>query len=298
MRLGGDNAGLGAGEVELSETRRALPAVTDAPEFPRGVGGLVPILTNRRNKPEKTSYAFAFDASDQELESALGAVRLTSGGTSSGTDGVSGPLGGLVGAVALVNRMLMQARELSGHPFGYLDLVRAGVPETGWGFSRVEVVDRDAHGMPNLLPTRLFLETSLDPGSPDSLEAVVDYDREGEPGRLSLTERDLENRLTRVVVSMNERTGKLSVQKVEQGSGRGPDSRLLYKRGWQPRDDRGGRGDRPGSDERRGREDRGWRDDHRGWDDRGRRDDRRGRDDWRSHGSSRGRSLQGGGPGR
>lgn len=270
MRLGGDNARLGDGQVELSEARRALPVVTDAPQFPESVGGLIPILTSRRNKPDKTSYAFAFDASDQELARMLEAIQPKVIGSVEDDEKPAGPVGGLVSAVALVNRMLMQARELSGHPFGYLDLVRAGVPDVGWGFSRVEVVKQDAHGMPNPLPTRLFLETSLEPGSPDSLEALVDYDEQGKPGHLLLSEHDFDGRLTRVVVSVNERSGKLSVQKVEQGAGRGPNSRLLYKRGWQPRDDRRPRdGRKPPRDDRRSH------------------DDRRNRDDWRAQRSRR-----------
>ncbi|MEE8715756.1 MAG: hypothetical protein SOI26_00220 [Coriobacteriales bacterium] len=359
MRLLGDNSALGHGPVQISETRSALPVDDGHPPFPRGVGGLVPVVTQRRKKPEKTSYAFALDPSVPGIGEALEAtylgmpmmdqvVRRTADADAGDAGGGETPAGSMGAAddargdgadagdarpddaqdgagetgdapseparreareagrtvppaelaalarmIALVNRLLMQARELSGHRFGFIDAARVGVPAQGWGFTRVESVEFDAHGNPSSAPTRLYIETAEEPGGIDSIEAVVDIDLQGDPQRVQLSEVAHDRRSCRVVATVNEKSGKLSVYKVEEGSGRGPDSRLLYKRNWQPRE-RDGRDDRDARDYGRGR-DRG-----EGWDDgragerfdvrdgRGGRGWREARDDWDDRDGDRG----------
>ena len=213
-------------------------------------------------------------------------------------------------AIDLINRMLDQAGELARHEFGYVGGVQVGIPAQGAGYTYVTIVLLDAHGQPAEAPLHLHVETGEEPGCPDSLSSKIEYDREGKPLRLALTEFG-EQYSCRVIVNINEKSGKLSVQKVEEFKGPERRPHLLYKRGWSPktegeraaraergdderRGDRGPRGwDRDGRDGGRrggwGRDERGGRGEGR-WDDRGWDEDGRGRSsrgDWQRGGHDR-----------
>ena len=239
MDLFGSNRTLGFEETTLGDARKALPICADERRFPYGVGGLVPISTMRK-KGEKVVYAFpvgdAEDAPEGDAPCEAGAEDLYAA---------------LVEAVDLVNRMLDQAAELARYDFGFVGGIEVGVPEQGWGFTRVEVVAKDAHGQPSTSPLHLCIETVDDPGSPDSLSAVVEYGEDAVPLKLTLTEFGPDGDTCRVAVSVNEKTGKLSVAKVEHNLYRENRTRLLYKRG-QPRYEN----TRPHG---RGGDGRGWR---------------------------------------
>ena len=199
-------------------------------------------------------------------------------------------LAALSASIDLINRMLEQAGELANHEFGYVGGIQVGVPVYGAGYTYVTIVARDAHGQPSAAPLHLHVETSDDPGCPDSLSTKIEYDREGQPQRLVMIEFGVDYSC-RVNVTINEKSGKLSVQKVEEFLGRERRPHLLYKRGWTPkteserpasapgrgagrRDDRGDRrGEGHGFDRRGDRGGRGWDDRRGGWD----RDERGGR---------------------
>jgi hypothetical protein len=106
------------------------------------------------------------------------------------------------------------------------------VPEKGNGFTRVQVVPLDAHGGPNPAPLRLLVETSDEPGSPDSLTSVLEYDVAGSPARLTMTDFGDRGDTCKVVATPNPKTGNFSVLKVEEFAGGDRQGRLLYKRGW------------------------------------------------------------------
>lgn len=194
------------------------------------------------------------------------------------SDGTRPGLAALTEAVALINRMLEQAGELAHHEFGFVGGVQIGIPEHGSGYTYATIVPLDAHGQPSASPMHLHVETCGDPGSPDSLSSLIEYDAEGTPLRVAMTEYG-EDYYCRINVTINEKTGRLSVQKVEEFLGVEHRPHLLYKRNWTPRSDAGRPGDRGGS--RGGRD--GWRGDDRGGRERGgsRWDDRGGRGGWR-----------------
>lgn len=293
MELFGSNARFGRERVEVSETRCVLPVVQDEKRFPQGVGGLLPVVTQKKKGGEKTSYAFWVGAPETPAaeaaaapegvaeaiaEAAAAPEEIAADAPGSAPDAASAQA--LEAAVALVNRMLAQAAQLSGYSFGQVGGIEVGVTERGWGFTRVEMVPLDAHGQPSAAPLHLHVETCDEPGAPGSLGSVIEYDAAGEPRRMVLTEFG-DNRSCRVLVTPNEKTGKFSVAKVEETFGRDRNVRLLYKRGWQPKEDGGadgkparagaGRAPSRGGDRRwdgpRDRDD--WRRDDRRRDDRG-----------------------------
>ena len=195
-------------------------------------------------------------------------------------------------AVEVVNLYLQQAFDVSHRRFGSVAGVQVEVPPFGSGYTRVEMVPLDAHGEPSPTPLHLHVETGDNPGGPYSFSAMIEYDAEGNPAHVTMNEYGDEYYQCKVNVTINEKTGRLSVQKIEETVGPNRERRLVYKRAWTPRDG-GGRGyrrdDRDGGwggrDDRRGPRDFDRRDDRRGgrFDDRGpRRDyDRGGRDDYR-----------------
>ncbi len=233
MELHGGNGAFGGERVELSEKRWVLPLETEAPVFPLGVGGLLPVVTVRKDGSEKTVHAFPCDDGDvDEMADALA---------------LHPALAALVDAVAFVNKMLVQAATLSGYPFGTLGGIETGVSVSGWGFTRVDVVPLDAHGQPSASPLHLHIETTDEPGCPGSFNAVIEYDAEGNPAHLVMTEYDEEDMFTvRVDANVNEKTGKFSVRKVERINRYTRNKSLFYKRGQQPKVDERGRGGRSG----------------------------------------------------
>ena len=227
--------------------------------------------------------------------------------------------------------MLGLASKFARYQFGQVAGVEVGIPAEGHGYTRVVIAELDAHGQPSASPIHLHVETVDEPGSPDSLSAVLEYDREGTPVRLVMTEYGDHGYSMRVECTVNEKSDKFSVRKVERVDSYAHTKSLLYKRGWEPpQDGRGpsmGRGTHDGRgtrDDRRGggrgswdrggreRQGRDWRDErggrgagdwggrgehHRGWRDderddwRGRDDRRGGRGDWRAE---RDRAQRGG----
>ena len=337
MILFGDNTSYGTDRVDLTDRRYILPFVEDDRPFPLGVGGLLPVATQRKDGSWKTVYAFPVgeeeedyeEESEEEITEVEAAAEVeaeaeadvesepevevdaeaepesaTEAEGDSDDSDQPASLVSLTESVSFVNRLLAQAAEVSGYPFGMIGGIEVGVPERGWAFTRVEVVPLDAHGKPSVSPLHLLIETTDEPGCPDSLGAIVEYDKSGNPVHAVMTEFGDPGYSLKITVSVNEKTGKLSVQKVEEIDKLAREERLMYKRGTQPprRDprDRGPQdGGDPRRDDRRGdfrgdRGPRGGRDgDFRGPRD-GRRDDFR-RDDRRDGGfRGRGDSRDGG----
>jgi hypothetical protein len=212
MDLVGSNLAYGTERVDMSGKRWTLPAVEQGEPFPRGVAGMIPVVTCRKAGAEKVAYAFALDDGEADQSERPGYA-------------------GLAAAVELANQILRQAQDLSGRPFGYIETVPIAIAAKGTGYTRVQIVDRDAHGQPTDAPLHLHLETSDEPGSPYSLSVVVEY-ADGAPVRMALTEYGEDGYECRVSVSTNPKTGKFSVAKVEDTSWHGEKrGRLLYKRG-------------------------------------------------------------------
>ena len=321
MDLYGDNRAFGSERTELCDKRWVDPASGEGEAFPRGTANLLQVVTVRKDGSQRTAFAFrvggkgdvpaeaSAEPDGTQVEERAGDVPASevtpesaqadeAGEVSAPAPSESDPqaVEALKEAVDLVNRMLDQAGELARHEFGYVGGIQVGVPQEGAGYTYVTVVARDAHGQPSAAPLHLHMETSNEPGCPDSLSSKIEYSLDGTPLRLLLVEYG-DQYSCRVVVNVNEKSGKLSVQKVEEFKGAEQRPHLLYKRGWTPgskEDGEGGRGSRDrdrggfrGRDERQGgrgdgrREGRGPRGGERErWDDRGW-DDRGGRGGWR-----------------
>ena len=215
MRLFGDNSKYGKEPVELESKRTVGEVITDGEAFPAGVAGLIPVISKRKKGGTKTVYAFPTAEGDTgELEQTDELAVITDG-------------------VELVNRLLAQAAELAHIELGQIFGVAMGITEEGYGFTRVEVVTIDEHNRPSETPVHLHIETSDTPGEPGTVNAVIALDAEGVPARVLVTEFNERGATIRINVNVNEKTDKLSVQKVEDI--RGGESRLLYKRGWTPK---------------------------------------------------------------
>ncbi len=152
-------------------------------------------------------------------------------------EGLSARLLDLVGAVALVNRLLDDAYDLTGFPFGVVNGVQAQVTVSGSGFCRVEPVPPDGKPGSTLAPYRLCVETSEKPGSADSLQAQVIYDVDGMPRRAVIVAHDSERHACRVTARRG-RTAALEVREVEETFGSGRRPRVLFGEGFGRRDAR------------------------------------------------------------
>lgn len=271
MELHGGNGMFGTGMVELSDRRWVMPLEKVVPAFPRGVGGLLPVVTVRKDGSERTVYAFPCEdgpierpniaaegaalASDEAADvvgepAVAGDAAAEPAELASASD--SAPelppvLAALLDAVEFVNKMLVQAATLSGYPFGRLGGIQTGIAAAGWGFTRVDIVPLDAHGQKSPSPLHLNIETVDEPGCPDSFSAVVEYDAEGKPAHLTMTEYADDGFMVRVDANTNEKTGKFSVRKVERISMATRNKSLLYKRGKVADRDGYAKGKRPDS---------------------------------------------------
>lgn len=216
MRLFGDNSKYGKEEVALAGGKRTVGVkVKQGPAFPAGIAGLIPVISKRKKGGTKTVYAFPTaegDAGELEQTDELSVV----------TDGVD-----------LINRLLSQAAELARIELGQIGGVSMGITEANYGFTRVEIVPIDAHNKPSDAPIHLHIETSEEPGEPGSLSCVIELDEEGVPFRVLICEYNERGAMLRINVNINEKSGKLSVQKVEDILN--GDARLFYKRGWTPK---------------------------------------------------------------
>lgn len=251
LLLLGSNIGLGAGTVRLSESRRSLAAVDDGKVFPRGVRGLIPVESTRKSGAAKVAYALPLgeqgsawsvrDAVFTKHGQGDDAEQLPTEEPEGLVDEELDPAvcgevyDALLDAVDAINEMLDDAVELSGHRFGYLDAVRIGVPWRGAGYTRAVLRPLDDKGGPSPTPLHLVVETSIDPGSPGSLTSTLRYDRTGHIQNMLLTEYGEDGYWCRVEASINYRTHRMGVYKVEEYDGRHPDGRLLYKRGYTDR---------------------------------------------------------------
>ena len=188
--------------------------VEDGKAFPEGVAGLIPVVTKRKKGGTKTVYAFPTKEGDSgELEQTDELAVITDG-------------------VDLINRLLAQAAELARIELGQIFGVTMAITPENYNFTRVEIVPIDAHNKPSETPVHLHIETSEEPCEPGSLSCVIELDGEGVPARVLICEYNERNATLRINVNVNEKTGKLSVQKVEDIMG--SEARLLYKRGWTP----------------------------------------------------------------
>ena len=244
LQLLGSNFGLGKGVVVMSESRRALPA-EDKEFFPRGIGGLIPVESIRKSGAAKIAYALPIGdpGTSWSIEDA---TFLKSGEdelpadfvpTSQVESTVDANLMDpedvyyfLAEAVDTINDMLDEGYDVTGHPFGYVDSVRIGVPWRGSGYTRALYRPRGDDG-PSPTPVRLVVETSIEPGSPNSLTAAVFYDRRGNISTLTITEFGYDSYWCRIEASVDYNTHQLSVYKVEERDGYHANGRLLYKRG-------------------------------------------------------------------
>ena len=215
MRLFGDNSKYGDTEIELAGGKRTVGVkVEDGKAFPEGVAGLIPVVTKRKKGGTKTVYAFPTKEGDSgELEQTDELAVITDG-------------------VELINRLLAQAAELARIELGQIFGVTMAITPENYNFTRVEIGPIDAHNKPSETPVHLHIETSEEPCEPGSLSCVIELDGEGVPARVLICEYNERNATLRINVNVNEKTGKLSVQKVEDIMG--SEARLLYKRGWTP----------------------------------------------------------------
>ena len=278
MEFHGSNAAYGTETVELTERRWADPLVQpseDQPTFPHGLGGLVPIRSLKASGTETLTYVFPFGEgvleTDEGYDEDVPRIQTTA---------EQKPiLDALVGAVELVNSLLVKASELSGYTFGQVGAIQVGVTEVGVGFTRVEPFPAAQDKAQGDVALTLHVETTDQmPGTPGSFSAVVDYNAEGEPVRLAMLEYTDDDYVFRAAANIDEKTGELSIHKVERIDRTVHSERLMYKRGRETRGER--HANRPGNDrgDRYARDGRERNYDRRGDGDRGRYDRRGPRD--------------------
>ncbi len=295
MEFHGSNAAYGTETVEITERRWADPLVQpseEQPAFPCGLGGLVPVRTMKVSSVETLTYVFPFGEgvleSDEGYDEDVPRIQVAE---------VQKPLlNALLGAIELINGLLVQASELSGYTFGQVGAIQVGATEVGVGFTRVEPFPAAQDKVQADVALTLHVETTDQmPGTPGSFSAVVDYDAAGEPVRIAMLEYTDDDFVFRAAANIDEKTGELSIHKVERIDRTVHAERLMYKRGREtrgerhanrPSNNRGDRYARDGYDDRRGSRDRdfGGRDRGQGRDrydrdGRGGRYDRRERDD-------------------
>lgn len=193
MEYIGDNARFGVERVVLSEERCVEPLVERGETFPFGVRGMLPVSTVRRKKGgRKVVYAFP----------------CAGGVACAGDDALSDEL---EDALAFLNALLGEAADLSGHGFGVLGAVVLGVPEEGYGFTRVEESLADGR---TATPVRLRVETSPKPGEPESLGAVVEYDRDGRVRHVLMSDFGEAGYACRATAAVDFDDGELRIDRV------------------------------------------------------------------------------------
>ena len=184
------------------------------------------------------------------------------------TEATKPVLDALLGAVDLVNGLLAKANTLTDYAFGQVCAVQVGVTERGVGFTRVEPFPADKDKAQSDVALTLHIETTDEmPGTTESFSAVVDYNDQGEPIRVAMLEYVGDGIVFRAAANIDEKTGELSIHKIERLDRTVHAERLLYKRGRDGRPERrndgvgerdggrggfGGRGGRDRYDDRRG----------------------------------------------
>ena len=117
-------------------------------------------------------------------------------------------------AIDFVNLLLSEARELSGYPFGQIGAIWAEISNKGYAFSRVELAPLDDLGNPGITPIHLRIETSDRASAPDSVSAVIEYDRLGYPLHVLINEFGEDGAARRIISSVDFDEGDILVQKV------------------------------------------------------------------------------------
>lgn len=229
LKLLDDNEQYGKESIELTDKRRVDVIKEGDHRFPLGLDGLIPVITQRSKGPDRVVYAFPLGETDR-LRS-YNNVKVDGYNDKSNSQ-VEHEYNELDTAIDLLNRLLAQAAELSKHPFGYVNGIRIAIPNNGYGFTHVEHVPVDAHGDPSETPIHLCIETSKRPGACDSLSAVLEYNLQGSIQKVLMTEYGDDGYHCTAIANINEKSGKLSIYKVEESDINRP-SKLLYKRGWQ-----------------------------------------------------------------
>ncbi len=243
MEFHGSNAALGAETVELTERRSADPLVQADEEqalFPHGLGGLVPVRTLKASGMESLTYAFPFGEGIVPDEGQSPADLAQEYGEDvplvEATPETQPVLDALLGAASLVNGLLGRASELSGYTFGQVCAIQVGVTQLGVGFTRVEPFPADKDKAQSEVALTLHIETTDQmPGTTESFSAVVDYDAQGQVVRVAMLEYTGDGYVFRAAANIDEKTGELSIHKVERIDRTVHTERLLYKRGRQDR---------------------------------------------------------------
>ena len=261
MEFHGSNAAYGMERVEITERRWADSLVQpseEQPAFPCGLGGLIPVRTLKASGVETSTYIFPFGEgvleSDEGYDEDVPRIQAT--------NEQKPLLEALLGAIELVNGLLVKASELSGYTFGQVGAIQVGVTEVGVGFTRVEPFPATQDKAQADVALTLHIETTDQmPGTPGSFSAVVDYNAAGEPVRIAMLEYTDDDFVFRAAANIDENTGELSIHKVERIDRTVHAERLMYKRGREtrgerhanrPSNDRGDRYARDRYDDRRG----------------------------------------------
>lgn len=192
MEYVGENGAFGAELVELSPERSVDTLVESGETFPLGVRGLLPVVTARKKKGgSKTVFAFPCAAGVPSTDPQLARE--------------------LADALGFLNTLLAEAADLSGFPFGEVACVQMGVPERGYGFTRVERTRLDG---PSAAPIHLRVETSDVPGAAGSLNAVLEYDRYGRVQHVLMTEYGEGGHVCRATAAVDFNDGVLRIERV------------------------------------------------------------------------------------
>lgn len=202
----GDNAQFGENPVELLAERLVEPIVHDDERFPFGVDGLLPVVTERRKKGgSKTVYAFPFAEGEPPADDPAAQE--------------------LCDAADFVNRLLQEASELSGHEFGAIGALWLGIPKRGYSFTRVEAA---CAGETHSAPFKLRLETSDLPKEPDTLSAVIEYDRDGYVRNVLMVEYGEDGTSCRAMAAVDFSCDSVCIRRVVQSDAQGNEAELYW----------------------------------------------------------------------
>ncbi len=202
----GDNTQFGENPVELSAERLVDPVVRDEEGFPFGVDGLLPVVTERRKKGgNKTVYAFPFAEGEPPADNPVAQE--------------------LCDATDFVNRLLQEASELSGHEFGSVGALWLGIAKRGYNFTRVEAACADET---HSAPFKLRLETSDLPKEPDTLSAVLEYDRDGYVRNVLMVEYGEDGTSCRAMAAIDFSCDSVCIQRVVQSDAQGIETELYW----------------------------------------------------------------------
>ena len=189
---------IGKETIRVTSNRRVLPLVEVGEEFPLGVKGMIPVVTEYKEKGHRC-YVFATQSVRRRLLDELGHV----------------------------NELLDAASSLSGHEFGAINSFEFDLKDpNGWGFTRVDHRPLTRSGGVSRTPLKVRFETSVDTCSPGSYSGIIDYKRDGTMAKLEVTDWASRTKVFKVIASSVR--GTMVIKSVTKLGQQADEGEVLY----------------------------------------------------------------------